>query len=539
MDRGRILRFFSLFFVLILLGYFASHKTLDPDFGWHLRTGKLILKRGVPYQDWYSFTMPSFPWIDHEWLTDVLIYKIYSLLGLKYTLVFFLALSVLSFIVLIEERYFWYYSVPILIGYLACLVFLGIRPQIITVLFIAVFWRALKGYLDSNNKLIYFSPFLFLVWVNLHGGFAAGLFLFLLVLSLETLKKFHFFKKLNFFFACRKFDGQSLSKIRMLFLLLILSFLATLINPYGPRIYEEVFRTIGDSFLGFHIVEWLPLFFTSSFPVFTVLYLSLFSGLFVIFHKKIDITYLVVLFVFLVLALLHQRHFFIFVVLSVPTFAKFLFYLKESINIVHFKNLFLRWGKLIFVLVTSVFLVITFFFSWNSSRENDYLVYPSEGAISFLRSLPLSENLLNEYDWGGYLIWKLPKRKLFIDGRMPSWRQNGRFVFGDYVKIMKADDNLQTLLKKYRIKLVILKERRKTRFLKEAAFKDTENRCVLFERLASCQKIQERILLFFLRHRKFSQLFGLHLDEKNIYGNLIKYGWKVIYEDKTSIILKK
>jgi hypothetical protein len=29
-----------------------------------------------------------------------------------------------------------------------------------------------------------------------------------------------------------------------------------------------------------------------------------------------------------------------------------------------------------------------------------------------------SGNLLNEYDWGGYLIWRVPERPVFIDGRL-------------------------------------------------------------------------------------------------------------------------
>ena len=72
----------SLFFLLII-GYFTTLNWLDPDFGWHLKTGELILERGVPKIDWYSFTMPDFLWIDHEWLTDVFIFKINSLFGFK------------------------------------------------------------------------------------------------------------------------------------------------------------------------------------------------------------------------------------------------------------------------------------------------------------------------------------------------------------------------------------------------------------------------------------------------------------------------
>ena len=37
-------------------------------------------------------------------------------------------------------------------------------------------------------------------------------------------------------------------------------------------------------------------------------------------------------------------------------------------------------------------------------------------AVAALRST--HGNLLNEYDWGGYLIWRVPERRVFIDGRL-------------------------------------------------------------------------------------------------------------------------
>src|SRR3989344_9531753 len=84
--------------------------------------------------------------------------------------------------------------------------------------------------------------------------------------------------------------------------------------------------------------------------------------------------------------------------------------------------------------------------------------------MAFLKTLPLSENIFNEYGWGGYLIWKIPERKYFIDGRMPSWRQNGQFVFGDYIKITKAEIGFDKILEKYDIKYAILQGSVKSRY---------------------------------------------------------------------------
>ena len=71
----------SFYLILLFLGFILTYNLLDPDFGWHIKTGQLILERGIPDKDWYSYTMPDFPWVNHEWLIDVLMYKIYSLFG--------------------------------------------------------------------------------------------------------------------------------------------------------------------------------------------------------------------------------------------------------------------------------------------------------------------------------------------------------------------------------------------------------------------------------------------------------------------------
>jgi len=560
MRKKEILKVIFLFFILTSLSYFFSYRTLDPDFGWHLKTGELILKRGVPKIDWYSFTFSNFPWIDHEWLTDILIYKLYSFFDYKITLLFFLILVSLAFLIFLERRFFWYYFGISLLGLFACSGFLGVRPQLITILFIAVLWKEIREFLDSEKNLIYFCPLLFLFWVNLHGGFSAGIFLLFLVLILELLKKSSFFKKIIFrCFSLQKIKEQSLPKIKTFFFLSLFSFLATLINPYGLRIYEEVWRSAGDYFLTFHIAEWLPLFF-GSFSLSLILFIALFLSLCFLFYKKIDLTYLIVLFVFLFFALFHQRHFFIFVILSLPIFVELLFYFWKEINFAlfeqqtianfHFKEekekrLF-KWfynrkqlKNMIIVLFFLLLLFDFYPFLKGAIKKEKLLDYPSEKAISYLATLPLSENLLNEYDWGGYLIWKLPQRKLFIDGRMPSWRKENKFVFGDWIKIMRAEDNFLELLEKYKIKIILLKKERKENFLeKRKKERETEN-CSLFWGLISCEKEREKLKSFFLEHQKLSQLLGLNLNKRNLYEELIKRNWKEVFEDETAVILRK
>src|SRR5690554_6008795 len=83
--------FTFVFFLIVIFSVFfiKIYNTTDPDFGWHLRTGEIIIKEGIPKTDPFSYTMPNFPYVDHAWLTDVFIVVIYSSFGkLGLTIVF-------------------------------------------------------------------------------------------------------------------------------------------------------------------------------------------------------------------------------------------------------------------------------------------------------------------------------------------------------------------------------------------------------------------------------------------------------------------
>ena len=519
MKKLNYLYYLFLFFILIGFGYLVSFNSLDPDFGWHLKTGELILERGVPKTDWYSFTMPNFSWIDHEWLADVLIYKIYSIFGFQILLLLFLAIASASFVILIKPENFWFYLLPILLGFFAIFGFLGIRPQIITVLFIAILWRILIDFLEDKKlgrQLIYFLPILFVVWANLHGGFFSGLFILFLILALEAFKKTIFFEKLIKwpFFNQLNYKKQPIKKIFLLFIIIFFSFLTTLVNPYGPRIYEEIFRTISDNFLRFHIAEWLPLFFGNP-SVFTICYLSLFLGFLIPLRKKIEFNKLILATVFLIFSLLSQRHFFIFTILTVPIFVELLLLFRKEVKPENVKILFSGAGKWIILLLAFSLLFSGFYqVTRGLLKENYHSFYPQK-ALPFLKTLPLSENLFNEYGWGGYLIWKMPERKLFIDGRMPSWRKGGQFVFGDYVKIIKAEQDFQELLDKYDIKIMLLKNDK------------TEE-----------PRVENRLPDFLKRQKWLLKTLGLS-PSKNLYQELVNSGWQIIYQDGTAVILRR
>src|SRR5438105_12605385 len=55
----------------------------DPDFWYHVATGRWILAHGqLPHHDLYTFTVPTHSWVDYEYLSEVLLWLLYSHGGL-------------------------------------------------------------------------------------------------------------------------------------------------------------------------------------------------------------------------------------------------------------------------------------------------------------------------------------------------------------------------------------------------------------------------------------------------------------------------
>ena len=86
-------------------------------------------------------------------------------------------------------------------------------------------------------------------------------------------------------------------------------------------------------------------------------------------------------------------------------------------------------------------------------RDN---IYPPQ-AVAYLEQHPCKGNLFNSYNYGGYLIWKLPNTPVYIDGRMPIWRdEKGEKYFDTYLKVFHDDNVRKAEFSKYNITCVLL-----------------------------------------------------------------------------------
>ena len=78
------------------------------------------------------------------------------------------------------------------------------------------------------------------------------------------------------------------------------------------------------------------------------------------------------------------------------------------------------------------------------------------GAVAYLKANPIEGRMFNEYNWGGFLIWQYPEKKVFIDGRMPSWRIGHYKAFEEFNEITEFGEGWGEILNSYGVKFAIV-----------------------------------------------------------------------------------
>ncbi len=479
--------------ILIVLFYFYclnSLGILDSDFGWHLQTGRYILTHGIPKTDPFSYTMPSYQLIPHEWLTQIIIAKLFPVLGtIGLSIIFaFLAILPIGFqTILYKGKTF----IPLLLmegG--AMITLIGLRPKQLDWLFAEILFLL---FLSQKHwrSFRYFLPILMIFWVNLHGGFALGIGLIFLYIFL----RFVFYKSINLIDI----------------VVLLLSIIATFINPYGIYMWKWVYITMTDTKLHSRIIEWLPSFYFINLMLWTYTATSLFF----IFKyarrfPKDQIAMYIILFIFGVSS---YRNIPFWLLYSLPlTYTAIKLFSLEVEKIKFGKKRLLIIYRLFIVLILIVF-ALQYYPLFLLGKKTSF--YPTS-AITYLKIHPYSGQLFAPYEWGGYLIWQYPEKKVFIDGRMPSWRQHtnnlheSRDSFLEYESILNGKLPFSNEAKKYHITRVL--------FYKQLALPSSTT--ILTDTFSHLPPwLQSHDINLPLLHKQ-----------------IISYGMHVLYEDNISVI---
>ena len=443
--------------------FIANIEIKDMDLWLHLAAGKHILETfSIPRSDIFSCTVANAPWINHEWLFQVLVYAARRAAGMEGLISLNVGLVVVSLAALLFLGYSRERQLgPAAVLLLVLLVYqlrMTLRPDMFSLLFFALTVSVLGLHLDKRWSVG--AVFLMqVIWTNTHGFFILGPFLALIALFSEGLKRR---VKLPFEWndAGRLSDGE----YRRLKLIVFAAAAACLANPYfvqGAWYPLKIFFSIGgESGVFFSEIQelqrtlhWETAFTPQPYLAYKLLFLVSFFS-FLINYRKVDVNALMLWAVFLAFSLSALRNIVFF------AFAAYFAFLS-NVQYIHARELFpARWNDEKFRQMTSAVLKVIFIF-WIAGygeaqllrgyfdfdrfeRKSEYRGvslrnFPYKAA-DFLVTNGIKGNFFNDFNSGAYLIGRAyPDVKVFIDGRTEVY---GAGFFKKQQAIWEGDEQM-------------------------------------------------------------------------------------------------
>lgn len=395
--------------------YFFSFVTADPDLWGHIKFGEDIWRaKGLVRVDPYSFTAYGQPWIDHEWLAELIFFATYRYLG-DAGLLFgklgtgLFIVAVLCKICTFRKQLPLVYAAVMVLAISVISPGFMIRPQVFSFLFFSFFLYVLYLYFAERKNLLFLLPCLMALWVNLHGGFLMGWALLATVVTWKTLAHFIF--------------GKKNKRLGPLWLWFLLTSVSTLLNPYGFQLLVFLYKTLS---LPRQISEWNPV------PLLDLSYphLKLLALLFLVTlcakPRQREGWEVAGIAMMLIASLLHQRHMPFLGIMVAPYLVFRLSSLVSEIQTRFPKLTFTRTSQnlvvvfLLFLVAYQTFNGLHRYVMANFRIIVDPQTYPV-AAIRFLQHNNIKGNLLVPFDWGQYAIWKLyPRCMVSLDGRFKT-----------------------------------------------------------------------------------------------------------------------
>jgi hypothetical protein len=430
--------------VLVLLTVRARFN--DPDMWWQLKLGQIIwTTHTIPLTDLFSFTSRHQAVIPQEWLAQLTIFTAYhwgGLSGLMLWLAFFSIVLVLAGYILC-----WLSSGNVKVAFAgAMLIWLfatvsfSLRPQMIGYLLLVVELILIQLGRRHDPRWFLGLPVVFALWINCHGSFMLGLVLAGVLL---------FTSFFSFEIGSLRAQSWPARCRRMLAWAMLLSVGALFLNPVG---YRQILYPF-DTLLNMHLLmanveEWAPLQMTGERGM---ALMAVLVGSFLLVatrHAEIFFDELLFLALGTWLAVGHMRMAMVFGILAAPILSRQLSDSWEGYDARQDRV----WPNAVMLAASA--LVIFLAFPSRQNLESQVEQIGPARAVDFIRASHLSGPMLNDYAFGGYLIWAAPEHPVFIDGRTDLYEWSG--VLGEFGNWAMLESDPQVLLDKYRINFCLL-----------------------------------------------------------------------------------
>jgi len=425
----------------------VTYPVFDFDLYWHLANGREMVNSGrIVSEEVFSYTHPGEKFANHEWLGQIIFYLLWTAFG---------AFGLLGFKLLMVTLMVWLLfrtlrneDTPLGIAALLCVlaILAGInryheRPELFSAFYMALLGFILYGYRAGKlpRSMLWALPLIMVTWDWLHGAIYGLTFLTLFIAGENAKHHFPILRHQPFL------PLPDLKYLNRCFALVVL---AMLINPFGIRSYGIIVGyAFGQGNFNRVITEYMPVNW-DEFKVFILMFawavlLALRNW------RRLDLTHLLLMLVFGLMALRFNRATSVAAIVLVPIIASLI-----RIGIRDAKGVLERRLH-IATLVAAGMLVFIHGYSVKFGEEEaqpdsdkyhylkvydlafgyrmDESFFPV-GAVNFIKEQKLAGNLYNSGNLGAYLSYRItPERKIF---------QYNISVFGDPFYYVRHPDDL-------------------------------------------------------------------------------------------------
>jgi hypothetical protein len=418
----------------------AAGRLGDPDIWWHMRIGEILWNTGkLPTADLFSFTAYGHPWIPHEWLSGFTLYLAYRAGGYSGLVLWTCLLG--SLVYLVVYLLCWRVSHDALVSFRGgivafCFGSVGLspRPLLIGHLLLALEILVLELARTRRTRWMWFLPPIFVLWVNCHGSYVFGFGVLAIYCVCAFLRRTWgpFVLEPWISWPPATLAGVVAACVAAVF-----------VNPVGIRLvlypFDLMFRQ-KDNLTA--IEEWFPPSLGDANTI--VMLAALGAVLLLAASRKLSIREILLVCVVTVLACQHRRMLFLFGIITAPVLSHFGFGAAKKRE--HpFANA---------VLITGCAAAVALLFPDGRALENQVRSSNPVQAVEYVRRANVAGPMLNEFRFGGYLIWNLRESRVFIDGRTDVFDWTG--VMREYLRWASLGEDPQLLLDKYGIRSCLL-----------------------------------------------------------------------------------
>jgi hypothetical protein len=460
----------ALYALALLVAFVVALSSMTHfDFWWYLKSGEFILKGGrVPDTDPFSYTAQGRTWINHMWLTQVILYWAYERAG-RIPLIVAKSLLVAATFGVMLATMARRGVPPALAAVLTTLAVIAghgywhVRPQVVTYLLLAIYLHLLRPGWEGRLRGLMWIPVLMVPWANLHAGFVAGLGLLGLIIAGEVVER-----------LARDVPG-GWRPVGWLVLMTGLAAAGSLLNPFGVRAILFPVEVVSSREFMTTTVEWFsPNFHDPQYRAFQAMIVLLFPAL--ALGGPVRAADLVLAVAFTHLGLSSIRHIPLFVVGATPIL---------GVGLAHAVRRLWGWrgawadtalrlaesrlpslwpvlrAPLAHAGLVAVLLLALLAGYWARVAE------PRAGAwaqdlnerrypvrtMEFMKRERVPGPLFNVYVWGGYELWALyPDYQMFFDGRTHVY---GERIVRDYLDVTLLHPRWKLVLDRWQVQSIL------------------------------------------------------------------------------------